>query len=264
MKNKLVLLSILAVIVGLGIGLFVIYERQCRVLCDVVWEAPHAGIKTGANTFGFHRPRQAYCMALTHNTTMPDYFCERVHAADGSDVLKITWKSTTSLAAGISNLTFSRGLTPGAHYALIGAIRREDINSGCRMEMTSVAFSGTRIKKGYDANETFFEVERNADWQPFALRVDESKMDFSLASFSLNLQLNGPNTVELRDLKFVQYPNGTNPLDAHGSFMRGQLNDSVIAEVALLLLTIGITGFIAIYRQQRHEREMRRIASLDS
>ena len=150
--------------------------------------------------------------------------------------------------------------------------------------MTSLIFVGTTTKEAHNANETYYEVGRNTDWQPFALLVDESKMDFSLAGFLVNLQLNGPNTVEVRNLKFVQYPDASIPPAAQATLTMppattlAQLSQ-IIAErertyllygwlfiLGLFVLPFGIIVFYLIRRARRirHERELRRIASIDS
>lgn len=271
MKNKLSLLLILVATLCLAIGLFVVYERQQpRVLLEVVWEAPHNRPKPGPITSWLRvflqRPRQVDTFALNSSSSLPDFSSERVRNPDGTDALKVSWKGITTLnGPTLAYFNFIKGLTPGAHYAVTGAIRRENMDSTCRVEMTSLIFVGTTIKEGHRANETFFEVGRNTDWQPFALLVDESKMDFKLAGFVVNLQLNGPNTVEVRNLKFIQYPSGTNPLNLYPSFIEiGQRDGWVSAGITLLLLALGSAAFLVMHRRRRHERELRRIASLDS
>jgi hypothetical protein len=270
MKNKLSLLLIAFGMVCLLLGLFVLHQwRQPRVLAEVVWEAPHNRAKPGwiESWWGrfLQRPRQVDTYALNSSSSLPDFSSERVRQPDGTDEFKARWKGKTALGGPtLADFMFMKGLTPGAHYAVTGAIRRENLDSACCLQMTSLIFVGTVKKEGRIANQTFYNVDRNADWQPFALLVDESKMDFSLAGFLVNLQMSGPNTVEVRDLKFVQYSGTMDPLKlAPTSMTSGQIDGWIGAGFAVLLVALSGALFLVL-RQQRREREMRRIASLDS
>jgi len=271
MKNKLSLLLIVAIMVCIGIGFLVVYERQQPlVLCEVVWQAPPKETKSVLNSLWFeHRPHQIFSRALAGGM-LPDLSIELIHNPDATDALKTTWKGSTILGDGIAFLN-PRKLTPGAHYAFIGEIRRENINSDCRLGMNSLSYSSTTVndtvKQAHIASQTFFDVARNNDWQSFALLVDESRVDFNFAAFNVSLSLGGPNTFYLRNLKFVQYPNGTNPLRITPSFI--EMSQPDIRVTSGFPLLFGITGLIVFFlirrfRRIRHERELRRIASLDS
>ena len=95
----------------------------------------------------------------------------------------------------------------------------------------------------------------------------------------MNLQLGGPNTVYLRNLKFVQYPDGSLPaaqatlamphaitLAQLGQIMEERILYTWLFILGLLVLPSGVIIFFLVRRARRirHERELRRIASLDS
>jgi len=267
--RALLTILLLGFLVCLGLGFVAVYEgQQPRVLCEVAWEAPHN--KSGLTASWFeHRPRQVISRALSSSGgALPDLSAELVHDPDGTEALKTIWKGSTALGDEIVFLHAQR-LTPGVRYAFVGEIRRENTESDCRIGMNSLSFSGStvndEVREAHIADQTFFDVPQNSNWQPFALLVDESKLDFNYAAFAVTLSLGGPNAVYLRNLKFVQYSNGANPLNANPSLIRiSQFDGWIGGGLALVLIGLGSVVFLVMHRRSRHERELRRIASLDS
>jgi hypothetical protein len=126
------------------------------------------------------------------------------------------------------------------------------------------------------------------DWTPFWLPFDSSQQKSRLTSLVVNLNLADRGNVYLRNVRLVQYPDGTFPksLAPSGTIPPPQpLYPAAVGEATrpaspgidwksfLLgaattgLALLAVTGLIFVSRlwqRRHHERELRRIASLDS
>lgn len=166
------------------------------------------------------------------------------------------------------------------NYALVGEVKYENVPSGSYLQMLSFF---PPVEVGEPTAYPSFEVgstgglDGTHDWREFRLSFDGTGMTKKLAQLEMNLHLTGPGTVHLRNMRLVQYPDGPLPAtqatatqtpvvvaaESHGidwkSFFLG-----VAATGVFLLAGGGIIFISRRWNRRRHEREMRRIASLDS
>jgi hypothetical protein len=184
------------------------------------------------------------------------------------------------------------------HYAIVGRLKYTNVSAGSYLEMLSYFapekeggaegwyFSRTLADAGPMA-----KLEGTDEGRDFILPFDASGTKTKLVRIVLNLHLGGPGAVELSDVKLVQYPDAPLPaaqaqspvadvkiqtpltLTQVGDLVDKQNKDALrsiwfclgVAATGLFLLVGG--GIIFVSRRwsrRRHERELRRIASLDS
>jgi len=210
--------------------------------------------------------------------------------------LKITYDGTTELQLKLLpsyhdwqqfNESFARVVTH--HFAIVGEVKYEKVTPGGYLEMWSHFASPA---PGYP-EEAYFtrtladsgpmgRLDGTSDWREFCLPFDATGTKSKLARLEMNLHLTGPGTVHLRNMRLVQYPDGPLPATSAPSLLTlDQVSVQIdqerisalrsiwfclgIATTALTLLAGGGIIFISRrWNRRRHERELRRIASLDS
>jgi len=190
------------------------------------------------------------------------------------------------------------------HYAVVGEIRYEDVSKGELQMWSRFAPEdpGGLASDFYTRTEAeegpLGRLKGSSDWRPFWLPFDSSKIKTRLTRIGLSLSLADQGKVYVRNVKLVQYPNGIFPvsLAPSGRIPPPQLpsGDSAfqeqnpsaqvpvvapkesagidwksfvlgVAATGVSLLACGGIIFISRrWNRRRHERELRRIASLDS
>lgn len=170
----------------------------------------------------------------------------------------------------------------GNHYAIVGEVRCEKATAGSYLEMNS--YFGSPFPRKYPEAGEFFsrttagegpmgKLQGTQDWREFWLPFDATGATERLRNVVLNLQLAGPGTVSLRKIRLVRYdgnPFGMAPAKAPensssaaaaiswNSFFLG-----AFAALAALFLVGGLVFGVKRLQKKQHERELRRIASLD-
>lgn len=208
--------------------------------------------------------------------------------ADQAIAMRITYSGTGDLQLKIRSLPDGAGNPPWLlqkvttnNYAILGEVKYENVSPGSRLEMWS---SFTPLEQG-DATaypsweDPVNKLEGTHDWREFRLPFDGTGMIKKLARLDVDLHLTGPGTVHFRNMRLVQYPPDGSPPASQAlpmqlravtaianpggidwkSFLLG-----VVTTGAFLLAGGGIIFISRRWNRRRHERELRRIASLDS
>jgi hypothetical protein len=269
MKSKFfaLVMALLATFIAL---LLLWQSRQPKVLGEIVWEAPPNSPRPELLASWFQSSRQKIISrALNPASSLPDLHSELVHDAVGKESLQVTWKGSTNLGDGIA--FFQRiKMAPSSRYALVGEILYNSPGTTCRMDITTIRFYDTTkenrtIKEGRLVGESTLDVNPKQDWQPIILSVDQSKIDYNMAAFQVELECTGPVIIQLRNLKFIQYPgSGTPSFPINSSVEVTESSIWITASLFVLLLVLGSALFFAAKRRRRQERELRQMASHDS
>ena len=118
-----------------------------------------------------------------------------------------------------------------------------------------------------EIKEPSIDISRSQDWQPFEIQFDRGNSGYVLEHLNLWIDMYGVATSQFRNLRLVQYPTAF-PIDsklraggpfAWSSFLMGAIALG-LTQLALAALFFGAQR----WQHRRHEREMRRIASIDS
>jgi hypothetical protein len=169
------------------------------------------------------------------------------------------------------------------HYAITGEVSYENVSPGSYLEMWSYfASPGPGYPEGAYFSRTLGNggpmgrLDGTSTWREFWLPFDSTGTTSKLDHLEMNLHLTGPGTVHLRSLKLMQYPNGPAAADTPtaASLALSNQGPSWAALIIGAGLLVGIAGcglsvaaaFYLLQRKKReqHERELRRMASLDS
>jgi hypothetical protein len=172
------------------------------------------------------------------------------------------------------------------HYAFVGDVRYENVSPGSYLEMWS--YFGSPFPRAYPEAGAYFsrtlaengpmgKLEGTHDWRAFWLPFDSTGATSTLKNVVLNLQMTGTGTVHLRKIRLVQYP--------HDSLIATHVTPTRVPVIAAansggidwrsFLLGVFTTGLALLsaktiifllqrWQRKLHERELRRIASLDS
>ena len=227
------------------------------------------------------------------NDPGPQAHVEWAKMADepGHFELKVTYSGSAPYTMQLLNLSetlVSRIHT--RHYAYVGEVSYENAPAGSYLEMWS--YFGSPFPRNYPEAGAYFtraladsgpmgKLEGTHGWREFWLPFDSTGATSALKNLVLNLHLSGPGTVSIRKIRLVEYPDGPQSSATPARAPVGSIAlPGAIAELEGIdwrsfLLGAGITGLVALcmagmvfllQRKQRkeHERELRRIASLDS
>jgi hypothetical protein len=132
------------------------------------------------------------------------------------------------------------------------------------------------------------KMEGTDDGRDFALPFDATDAKTKLVRLVMNLHLAGPGSVTLSDVKLVQYPDASTPASQPPATLSSSQTAHTPVQVTTVpatpsgginwksfLLGVAATGVSLLFgggiifisrrwQRRRHERELRRIASLDS
>jgi hypothetical protein len=210
------------------------------------------------------------------------------------------WKLTQ---LGVTLWSLSNPPLSATHFAVTGEIRYDSISSGYfELFANFVREEPDAIPPSFTVRFTaqsgpLARLQGSSDWRTFWLPFDSSREQSRLQGLVVNLPLADPGTgsISVRKVRLVQYPDGAFPAsfaseaipspqpvspvnapsqDSRPSAPAGIEADSGIdrksfllgiATTAFTLLLISGLGFLFRRLRQRHnERELRRIASLDT
>jgi hypothetical protein len=200
--------------------------------------------------------------------------------------LKITYDGPTELQLKLLpsyhdwqhfNESFAHVVTH--HFAIVGEVRYEKVSPESYLEIWSHFASpapgypeAAYFSRTLGEDGPMGKLEGTHDWREFRLPFDATGAKTKLVQLEMNLHLTGPGTVHLRNMRLVQYPDEGVGSPIHipvestrttgidwKSFLLG-----MAATGASLLVGGGIIFISRRWNRRRHERELRRIASLDS
>jgi hypothetical protein len=173
-------------------------------------------------------------------------------------------------------------LTAGS-YAILGEVRAEKDATGSSIVMwKNTENDNLPPVRALDATGNTFDLKPSDAWQPFWIPFDTKTA--RPIRLGVKLYLYGPGTFHFRNLRLVQYPDAPPaPVAVSASTpltlaQMGEITDQkqaralriiwfclgVVATGLSLAIFTGFAFLIRRLRQKRHDRELRRIASLDS
>ena len=249
---------IFVIILCLGLGLQSVQAQQEQIVMDLTWDSPAAVAAPDAQLV--------------------------LHPSEGPPVLIINGGGLAPYQATLFRIVAPKITT--MHYAVIGEVGYRDAVSDSYLEMWSYfepvtpgGTEGAYFSRTLAYSGPMGQLEGESKLRPFVLPFDATGAKTKLTRLEINLHLaaktpeqmhSGIATILLRNLKLVQYPDGSLPV-AQASRVPGMtwawlLSGTVSACLLLMLAGTGIIIFFLIRRSKRirHERELRRIASLDS
>jgi hypothetical protein len=167
------------------------------------------------------------------------------------------------------------------YYAIVGEVSYENVSYGSYLELGSYYAPSTG---GYDPKVYYSRtladsgpmgrLEAWSDWREFWLPIDASSAKTKLFRMDIMLHLTGAGKVHLQNLRVVRYPDSPLPGEPPAIGVASK-SGSVVINWQSFLLGVAATGASLLFgggiifisrrwNRRRHERELRRIASLDS
>lgn len=251
----------------------------------------HAGPPEGQPIFGFNPASLLESMVPSHvkidlsQQTDPNNILSRSLNIAYSGSAPLQWRLFT-WTQGLGSISLSTH-----HYAITGEVSYEDVSPGSYLEMWSYFASpapgypeGAYFSRTLGDGGPMGKLDGTSDWREFRLPFDSTGTTSEFKRVEMSLHLTGPGTVHLRNMMLVQYPDAPRPANvlassglvsvatdptaaqpphANSFDLRSFLFGALTTAAVLFVITFGI--FISrLWQRKQHERELRRIASLDS